>query len=1267
MNAAADTAPPRPPFWRRARFWKRLGLSLLAILLLLSIALYWLMHSVSGRDLLLGQVVSHLPADATLTWSRIDGPVSGPLTLENVEFRYGDTHFRAGRLFVDAELRQLLRRRLQLDRLELRDAVLELPSSDEPFELPHWPQVLPQLELPLDIAADALRIDALRVVSGGDTVAVIEHAEGALQIGNGYLQTPSLAVDSNYGQLRLHGSYQPRHRFRTDLVATLLAPARNGPAPARLGLVARGDVRRMEFAVAGQAPEPLRIAAAVREGNRTHPVWTLHAQTSGLDLGLLGVENAGPLLSFDLQAEGSRGHADLQGQLARGDLQLRIEPSKLSVFDQVLTVEPLQLQVLDGRLRLRGRADFTQADDPRFKFAVNARGLAWGEDAQTRIHGDADLGVAGRLAAWAAIGKATLTRDGQQAEVDFDGRGDAVKMTLHTFRARMPTGTLDATGDVGWDPAMRWDLDARLDGFDPGYFLPGWDGAVSGRIASNGQARDAGGYDADFDVPALSGHLRGRALDGRGRFALHGEDGEGELALALGNSRVEARGTLGAHLDLDAQLQPLQLDDLLPDAGGTVTGTLKLKGPRDTPDIDAALSGSNLQWGDYRAGRVELNGRLPWRSGSGDLDLSADTLVAGVELDRLRLHATGAVENLQVVGETGNAMAQLALAGGVRRNGARWAGTLESLRIVPAKGDAWQLQQPASFAFGGPAWSLSQACLGADTGGTLCAQAEWPRTGLRAHADALPLTLVQPWLPRNGGRPLSLRGDIRLEASLQPLGQGWQGQLQLASAEGGIKLGSNSRGEIIQYDNFTLESQFDPQSLQARLSSGFKGNGSLEAQIDTGWSDSSPLRGEIRLENTRLFWMELFSPDLVRPRGKLLGHVGLAGTRGQPALSGEATLSEFTGELPALGVELVDGAASLTAQADGSALLHGSLKSASTSGGEAPADGRIDIDGRLDWSGEGSPLQLNVRGHDFLASDTSDLRVVVSPDVEVGFADGTLQVQGRVDVPAARIDVDKLDDGVSASADVVVLDPVDPERGVATPLDLDLTLALGDAVELHGYGLDGTLAGELSLRSRPGRDATATGQIRVDGRYTAYGQKLKITRGELNWSNDSVSDPSLRIRAEREVISANVTAGIDVRGRASRPEATVWSDPETTESEALAYLVLGRSLNTASTDESQQIDAASSALNAGAGLLASQLGAKLGLDDAGVLESRTLGGSVFGVGKYLSPRLYVSYGVSMVGEGSALTLKYLLRKGFDMEIESSTYETRGSLNWRKEK
>jgi translocation and assembly module TamB len=224
---------------------------------------------------------------------------------------------------------------------------------------------------------------------------------------------------------------------------------------------------------------------------------------------------------------------------------------------------------------------------------------------------------------------------------------------------------------------------------------------------------------------------------------------------------------------------------------------------------------------------------------------------------------------------------------------------------------------------------------------------------------------------------------------------------------------------------------------------------------------------------------------------------------------------------------------------------------------------------------------------------------------------------------------------------------------------------LGNDVKLNGFGLDGSLEGQMRVRARPGREMTASGRLDVDGRYRAYGQKLQITRGHLSWSNGPVSDPILDIRAERDV--GQVTAGVDISGRASSPQANVWSNPASSQSEALAYLALGRPLSSASGDESRQLNAASAALSAGGSMLASQLGAKIGLDDAGVMESRALGGSVFGVGKYLSPRLYVGYGVSLLGTGQVLTLKYLLRKGFDVEIESSTIENRASVNWRKEK
>jgi translocation and assembly module TamB len=373
-------------------------------------------------------------------------------------------------------------------------------------------------------------------------------------------------------------------------------------------------------------------------------------------------------------------------------------------------------------------------------------------------------------------------------------------------------------------------------------------------------------------------------------------------------------------------------------------------------------------------------------------------------------------------------------------------------------------------------------------------------------------------------------------------------------------------------------------------------------------------------------------------------------------------LSTFSTEMPALAITLSQGNVRLDAQADGSARIHGSVRS---------GDGTLAIDGNLGWrNGDAgtpsTPLVLNVTGRNVLASDTRDLRAVIDPDVVVRYASGQpLSVSGRIGIPSANLDLARLDRGATTSPDVVVLDPVDPTRAIATPVALDLMLAMGEDVHLHGFGLDGTLSGSLRVRAQPGRDTLASGTLDVGGRYLAYGQKLDITRGELTWTNSPIGDPRLDIRAQRDV--GEVTAGIDVTGHATRPQAEVWTDPATDASQALAYLALGRPLSTASNDETQQLDAASAALSAGGNLLASQLGTRLGLDNAGVSESRALGGSVLGVGKFLSPRLYVGYGVSLLGTGQVLTLKYLLRKGFDVEIESSTVENRASTNWRKEK
>ena len=84
--------------------------------------------------------------------------------------------------------------------------------------------------------------------------------------------------------------------------------------------------------------------------------------------------------------------------------------------------------------------------------AANARDLRWGGTAPTgtppppTIGADADFGLAGTLQAWALVGNATVRRDGEQATLKLDGRGNAERMRLQSLQVAMPTGTLDATG-----------------------------------------------------------------------------------------------------------------------------------------------------------------------------------------------------------------------------------------------------------------------------------------------------------------------------------------------------------------------------------------------------------------------------------------------------------------------------------------------------------------------------------------------------------------------------------------------------------------------------------------------------------------------------------------------------------------------------------------------------------------------------------------------------------------------------------------------------
>ncbi|PZN29408.1 MAG: hypothetical protein DIU71_14550, partial [Proteobacteria bacterium] len=95
--------------------------------------------------------------------------------------------------------------------------------------------------------------------------------------------------------------------------------------------------------------------------------------------------------------------------------------------------------------------------------------------------------------------------------------------------------------------------------------------------------------------------------------------------------------------------------------------------------------------------------------------------------------------------------------------------------------------------------------------------------------------------------------------------------------------------------------------------------------------------------------------------------------------------------------------------------------------------------------------------------------------------------------------------------------------------------------------------------------------------------------------------------------------------------------------------------------------AARSLGTAGGGLLARSIGNRLGVDEVGVEEDEMIGGAAFTVGQYLSPRLYVSYGVGLFEPGEVISLRYRLTDSVSVEAARGSSEMRAGIEYRVER
>ncbi len=867
---------------------------------------------------------------------------------------------------------------------------------------------------------------------------------------------------------------------------------------------------------------------------------------------------------------------------------------------------------------------------------------------------------------------------GEPTHVVLDAAGTDSALALHRMDLTQRAGSLALRGMLQFQPGIGWDLEAQARDFDPGKLAAGWPGRVNLDAATIGKMSDAG-PSGTLRIDRLSGELRGRPIAGSGQLAMSAPSQvSGNLELRSGRSRVAVKGEAAEHIDAVVDISFASLNDWVPDTQGSLTGSFRVRGTWPKLTIAGTADGKGLGFGENRVARLHVDATVDTPlDPTGKLRVAAQEVsAAGFLFAEVTMDASGnqAKHRVAVDAQGEKLDAGVTVSGGLAQGA--WRGELSRLDLNAPDMAKLALRAPAKVSYGGGVFDIAQTCL-TDADSSLCVAVRAEQSGaLKAgySFEKVPLALANSLAPDL--LPGQLRGELAGQGDIRRTADGqWFGAARVRSPSAHIVLlesdAALGQRTLLLYENLDLNARLEGTKANGTFTAGLQNGGSLRAKLGvTNLAAEAPaLSGTVNASMPTLAPFGAFLPTVANLDGAVVAEVTIGGTVRAPQISGNVDATKLQADLGALGIELRDG------RMRGEALQTkgGGGGGFTLAGSVASGKGHIELEGTMSARGE---VDARIRGQNFLAANIPAANVVVTPALTLTGNQKGYLLGGELAIPRAEINLQNLpqDEPPGVSPDVVVVrngkEEVREQEASALPVSANVTVILGEQIKVAGYGLDATVTGRLTVRESPGAPTTGSGTLEVAGRYKAYGQDLTIKDGKLLFAGTPLDNPRLAIIAMRE-IDDDLSTGLRIAGTAQRPIITVVSDPNVGEADALSYLVTGRSLNDVGSASGSSQDALASATRslegAGAGLVAKRIGARLGLDEATVEENDMIGGSALTIGEYLSPRLYLSYGVGLFEPGEVIALRYKLSDDVGVKVQRGSEETRAGVEYRIEK
>jgi translocation and assembly module TamB len=1230
-----------------------LGIAGLMALLVLAVAgLWWWTGTPQSLDWALKYVARSQP----LTAEGVRGSLRSGFQARHLQWEQGGLKVEV----FDADLAwqplELVERTVKLDHLRAARLRIEDRRPPKPAAAP------PSLLIPLRVDIDEIKVAQLQWIAGSNSFEAaglagnysFDGAHHEVQLDNLQWAGGTYSGDASVGvrgklpvDVNLEGRFETavpggKEKLPLEFTASLQGPVTDMRASALL------EAPAGSLSAGTQATVTARVTPWAKQ-----PVPQAHADLQQLDLRALWPQAP---------------HTRLAGQV-------RVQPAGTDTWTvtadlgndspgpwdrEQLPVEHLKAT---GEWRMSGQALVRHLEAKVGGGTVQASGEWRGTDgwaALGQLTGVDPAAVYSGMAHLPVSGRADLKGQGQAVAFEADLKA---QRGAKVSRAKAAGGELAATLRAlelrAASARGRW-ADGLLS--LPQLEVRTADATLRASLELRPKARSGGGR-ATLQAPGLQARVEGKLAERSGGGTLHASSANIDSALHWLAKLPGLPGGLGGIA-----------------ASGRGDAQLAWQGGWRDPSVQGNVTMPLLQW------RGSAAGAPPSASETAAWTVRDAVATINGRLSDAALQARGRAEQ-------GQRLVVFDLAGrGGRRSLAPtvWQGQLASLHIAvkdPAIGSGpWTLalQRPfdlrwaeGSFDAGaGQAALAAPRRAGAAAAPGVPAVLAWEPVRWRSgelHTAGMLTGLPLAWIELVGGPQLAgsaLSGDMMFDAQWDAsLGATPRLRAVLARSSGDLTVlaettqGTSARVRAgVRDASVSLTSEGDAVTVLLHWDSERGGNaqGRLATQLARGggagwyWPDSAPLSGSLSAQLPRIGVWSLLAPPGWRLRGSLATKVSIAGTRGDPQLSGTLAADDLALRSVVDGIALEGGR--LRAHLDGRRVLIDEflLRGPGTSGGTLIATGEGS------WTASGPQAHMAAEISRLRASIRSDRELTVSGTLAARHdASGTV-VNGNLKVDQALIvlpdqNTPKLGDDVvvRGAASPITRTQARASEQAAKPAGQQLALAvnvdLGNDFRVRGMGIDTRLRGTLALSGQSITAPRLVGIIRArGGEYRAYGQRLSIERGIVRFTG-AVDNPALDILAIRPNMLQRV--GVQVSGNALAPYVRLYAEPDMPDAEKLSWLVTGRASAGSGAEAALVQQAALALLASRSGASKRGVAASLGLDELSFRRDGPEGPAVT-LGKRLGRDFYAAYERSLSGTLGTLYIFYDLTRRITVRAET---------------